>query len=258
MKIKTYIINLKDSVIRREGVLAETAKYSFMDVELVNAVYGKGLSAMEADRLFDQERFRRRYFRDPLPAEIGCTLSHRICYRRLLESKEKYALILEDDVCFLDPGRMENGLSEITKRIPEKRACVVTLARHTHYYPRVLYTADRYSIYKVWMAFGTCAYLINKKAAQILLATPRALIYADDYEYMNSKGIFVQGIYPTFAAGMSELGEIESEVCYADRVYPEEFSFIDRLSFLLRKKKRGLLKVMGILRFRRMENGVNV
>lgn len=251
MKIKTFVINLEKSKERRKHVLAETSKYPCLDVELVSAVYGKELSTTEAESLFDYERFKRRYFRDPFPAEVGCTLSHRECYRRLLESKEKYALILEDDVCFLDPDQKENVLLEIAKQIPENTACVVTLARHTHYYPRVLYTTDRYSIYKVWMAFGTCAYLINREAAQILLATPKALIYADDYEYMNSKGIFVKGIYPTFAAGLSELGGIESELSYADRIYPEKFSFMDRLNYLLRNRKRGLLKVMGILHFRR-------
>ena len=100
MKIKTYIINMKESVERRERVLKEVSRYSFLDIEWVEAVNGKQLMEVQIGQLFDRKRFYSRYDREPLPGEIGCTLSHRECYRRLLWSDCKYALILEDDVFF--------------------------------------------------------------------------------------------------------------------------------------------------------------
>ena len=99
MKIKTYVINLKDSVDRRKAILAETAKYPFMDVELVEAVDGRKLKQEEIKACFDLKKFVNHYYRTPKGGEIGCTLSHRICYRKLLESEEEFALVLEDDVC---------------------------------------------------------------------------------------------------------------------------------------------------------------
>lgn len=261
MKIKTFVINLKESDDRRKYVMAETAKYPCLDVELVNAVYGKKLSVEETECLFDCKQFKRRNLRDPMLTEIGCTLSHRECYRRLLMSKEKCALILEDDVCFLDSTHMELVLSEVVKRIAkEKDACIVTLARHSHYYPHTLYEVDNYSLYRIWRAFSTCAYLINRQAAHILLATPKASIFADDYEYMNERGILVEGIYPTFVVGKSDNGEIESEVASASE-YPVDSidsPLIDRFCYLLRNRKRSLLRVIGVLRLRKTEKGVNL
>lgn len=261
MKIKTFIINIEESLDRRNYVLAETAKYPCLDVELVNAVYGKQLPKEETNRLFDCKLFRRRYLRSPSPAEIGCTLSHRKCYHRLLESSEKCALILEDDVCFLESAHLEDILSEIVKKtVEEKDACIVTLARHSHYYPHALYELGNYSIYRIWMAFGTCAYLINRKAAQILLMPPKASIYADDFEYMNDQGIRIEGIYPTLAAGLSEKGEIQSEIepMHTSSEKVKDLPFVDCIRYLLKNKKRGFLKYMGVLRFRKREKGINI
>lgn len=42
-----------------------------------------------------------------LPEEIGCTLSHQTCYRRMVAEGIPYALILEDD---LTMPRTEEGI----------------------------------------------------------------------------------------------------------------------------------------------------
>lgn len=49
--------------------------------------------------------------RELLPGEIGCFLSHRKCWQKLVDSNEQWALILEDDINFSD--RAENYLSNI-------------------------------------------------------------------------------------------------------------------------------------------------
>ncbi len=50
----------------------------------------------------DAEAFRRNMGRPPLPAEIGCYLSHIGVWERLVASDRKVALVLEDDVVFHD------------------------------------------------------------------------------------------------------------------------------------------------------------
>ena len=79
MKIKTYIINLKESVGRKDQVLREVSRYPFMDIELVEAVNGRMLMEEQVEMLFDWKNFSYRYGHEPLPGEIGCTLSHREC-----------------------------------------------------------------------------------------------------------------------------------------------------------------------------------
>lgn len=57
MKVKTYLINLKDSTERRERAMEEISRYPFMDIEWVEAVNGKKLTEEETARLFNRKNF---------------------------------------------------------------------------------------------------------------------------------------------------------------------------------------------------------
>ena len=57
MKIKTYVINLKESVVRRNALLSEVAKYPCMDVEIVEAVNGRKMSSEDIKKNFDVLKF---------------------------------------------------------------------------------------------------------------------------------------------------------------------------------------------------------
>lgn len=213
MKIKTYVINLKESVERRESVLAETRKYSCLDLELVEAVNGNKLSEVEINKRFDCKKFIYRGGRLVFRGEIGCTLSHQECYRRLLESEDDIALILEDDVCFLVPEHVEFLLQEITRKMSREIPCIVTLTRHRVYWTKEVDKIGEYSLYRIREANGTCAYLINKKAAgKILSMNNKPYYVADDFLLMNKQGICVQGIHPLLAMGASEMAKIETTV----------------------------------------------
>lgn len=211
MTIKTYVINLKDSVDRRQNVLAELSKHPFMNYELVEAVDGRSLSQEDVEHLFDRQRFSWRFGREAMPGEIGCTLSHRECYRKLLSSEEEFALILEDDVRFLaEDNLVEDLIGTISGQMTGK-ARVVTFTRHHFYYSRgERPVGGEYSLCRVREAWGTCAYLVNRKAAAVLLKIEKPYFVADDYELMNDKGIRVEGVYPMLAVGASEMQEIPS------------------------------------------------
>lgn len=211
MKIKTYVINLKDSVDRRKAILAETAKYPFMDVELVEAVDGRKLKQEEIKACFDLKKFVNHYYRTPKGGEIGCTLSHRICYRKLLESEEEFALVLEDDVCFIYPEYVETILNDILNEYKDNKPYVITLGYHDLYYPKKYRTLGKFTFYKIYRAYGTCGYLVNRQAAKRLLSDC-SFIVADDFSFMREKGIQVEGIYLYFAADESTRGTIPSEI----------------------------------------------
>lgn len=253
MRIKTYIINLERSVERREHVLSETAKYSCMDVELVTAVSGKDLLEEDVEKQFDKTRFRYRYNYRPSLAEIGCTLSHRECYRRLLESAEEVALVLEDDVCFVKPDHLEAVLSACKFVFEKKKkAGLITLSEHRVGYTKGEQLSMGYLLHKVWLAFGTNAYLINREAARRLLAEPKASIVADDYSYIRRKGICVFGIVPNVSFGLTSNGLLETEIQPKDRTWVplSERSFMYSFFNYLSGKYRALLLKMGILTIR--------
>lgn len=93
-RLKTYVINLPKDQDRRESILKETAQFPWLDIEMIEAVYGKELSDEEKNTLFDGKKCAQYYGRVVLPGEIGCTLSHQTCYRYLLDTDLNYALIL--------------------------------------------------------------------------------------------------------------------------------------------------------------------
>ncbi|WP_102408555.1 glycosyltransferase family 25 protein [Parabacteroides bouchesdurhonensis] len=190
--LKTYIVNLKRSVDRREHILKETARFPFLDIELVEAVDGRELPGEEIPRLFDTEHFMDRYHgRIPLMGEIGCTLSHRKCYRKLLESDEEYALILEDDATFLYPEKMASYYEACRKLISGKADVILSSSRC------LLYTYRRqrvngFDFYPVHTAFATHAYIINRKAAmKILQKDELPSMVADDWYAIRRMGITI-------------------------------------------------------------------
>ena len=96
--MKAYIINLKKSVDRKRYMQEQLEKMLFLSAEFVEAVDARGMTDKDKNDFFNTELFCKRYVKEVRPGEIGCTLSHQKCYRKLVESREKYALILEDDI----------------------------------------------------------------------------------------------------------------------------------------------------------------
>lgn len=235
MKIKTYVINLKESVERREKALVEIQKYPCMDVEWVEAVNGRNLSSKDVREQFNVLGFIYRYVRTPSRGEIGCTLSHRECYRRLLESEEEYALILEDDVVFFYQEKVEDLLEKIVELLKKTTPHLITLSIHETYYKEKKRQIGNYFIYKLWDGTGTYAYLINRKAARILLSVSRPFIVADDFLYIRRKGILVEGIYPTFVAETSSTGIVQTEIQDGDSIYLSDMQFQYQLKYYWNK-----------------------
>lgn len=256
MKIKTYVINLKDSVDRREAVLVETAKFPFMDVELVEAVDGRKLDPQEVKACFDLKKFINRYHRTPKGGEIGCTLSHRKCYRKLLESDEEFALILEDDVNFLYPEDVGITLKNILDNCSDDKPYFITLAMHYVYYTEKYRKLGKYTFYRINNAYGTCAYLINRKAAQCMLSVSRPFIVADDYPYIRKKGIQVKGIYPTFTVDASGKDIIPTEI-QQESVVRYKISVFQYLGMLYGRLCQKILFLLGRLAIRYYRLGIN-
>lgn len=98
--MKTFVINLDSSQDRLNRISVQLKKLG-VPFERVPAVNGTKLTddfikniTYPLDHIDTKTRFTRALTR----GEIGCFLSHRVCWELLLESNEKWALILEDDI----------------------------------------------------------------------------------------------------------------------------------------------------------------
>ena len=105
--MKTYFLNLDSSPGRRRFMERQLKE---IPSERIKAVDG---SKLTLDNVAVRERLRE-WPKLLTPNAIGCALSHLAAYRRLIESRNEHAIILEDDVELLD------GFAEVAKDCASK------------------------------------------------------------------------------------------------------------------------------------------
>lgn len=203
-KIKTYIVNLPASTKRRDYMTSLLEPYTFLDVEFIEATDGRKMTQEEREAEFDYAGCMRHMGRQPNAGEIGCVLSHRKCCRRLLESDESYALIVEDDIAII---RDLSHLPEydIAKHLLTDRPTVLFLSGDFWYFKR----AD---VVKAYDAVGAYAYFINRGAAQLILSTGKPRNVADDWRYYKYKGLKLRGILPYMVDANVDMANLPSDV----------------------------------------------
>jgi len=91
--IKCYVINLDRSKDRLEHITHVFSEQGLI-FERVAATDG----ALVSDEEFKQHNKKSVFPRKLVKAEIGCFLSHRECWRKVIESDNKWAAVFEDDI----------------------------------------------------------------------------------------------------------------------------------------------------------------
>ena len=191
--ITTYVINLKGEKKRREYMEELLEPYIYLDIEFIEAVNGKELTQEQIEIGFDEGLAYRRYGRELNRGEIGCTLSHYKCYKKLLNSEDKYALIIEDDITIL------NDLSVITEMEPllNTNEPLVLFLSGDYWYKNEIKGISNREILSVYDAVGTYAYFINKAGAKLILEKNiKASCAADNWSLYRSQGLKMKAIYP--------------------------------------------------------------
>ena len=193
--IRTFVINAIQATERRKHIEQELSTFFSLDVEYVPAIMGKELSPEEIENSFDVEYYKERSRTSLSLGMIGCTLSHRLCYKKLLESEDNFALILEDDAIFSkDIQIILPILYNNIRNIVEPTVIILS--------PSYIYTTmtkhENYNLCNCFEATMTIGYLINKSAAySILNGIIRPHYVADDWYYLRKKaGIAVKAVEP--------------------------------------------------------------
>ena len=188
MKIPAYVINLKNSHLRREYMEKLLSAYPFIDVNFIEAVDGRIMSKDSLSEVFDFDSCIKRNGRIINPGEVGCVLSHRKCYHEMIQSNKDYALILEDDITVV--GDMNTAINQNTINFMHSSE------------PRILFLSGDYwywrkkSITDVFFAVGGYAYFINRAAAEIVLGINKPYNVADDWDLYKSMGVKLNAVYP--------------------------------------------------------------
>lgn len=226
--IKTYIINLKTSIDRREYMEKLMAPFTFLDVEFIDAMNGKSMSQEEIDDVFDQKTAFAKYGRELRRGEIGCTLSHKKCAQMLLESENQYALVLEDDLIWQRQD-FEKAF-ELVGNVLSSDKPIIVLLSGDYWYTSLSRLGEGYQIASVRDAVCTQSYFINRAAAHKLLSLGNWHV-ADDWWAIKSTGIFVRALFPHLAdQNRADVKTVIAEV-YGG-LKKENLSFCRRFSLL--------------------------
>ena len=176
--MKTYVVNLPQSLDRRENILAECARFG-LEPEIFPAVYGKNLTDEELRARVDSlalDVFSK--------GEIGCSLSHLGIYRDMIEKNIPVAFVLEDDIAFLrDPRPVLDGLEQTTTGDSPEMYLLTRNKPADQMIDdgRPVRTIDGCRFYRGWRGFGTYGYVITRKAAANLIALQTPMKFAADW-----------------------------------------------------------------------------
>lgn len=94
--IPVFIINLPESIERKYFMKTQCESLGISPV-FIDAIYGKDLSKSEVSQYCNQNKAKQLFGRELLLGEIGCALSHKKIYQRMIDNNIPYAVVLEDD-----------------------------------------------------------------------------------------------------------------------------------------------------------------
>lgn len=226
--LKTFLINLDRRTDRFEFVKQQLDKLD-ISFERISAVDGQLCSA-EQIQSFNHNRFLLECKRQVVRGEIGCALSHRSVWQRMVDEQIPYALILEDDIR-IDP-RLKSVLSQpecyrkfdflnLSLKEPyELNVADIEICAQHKQWRRPYFWQSRRLWHKMenksnapWRIFElhtlgnglfvcecdpapalACCYIISLQAARNFLHTTKTMFYPIDKVWRHSGGLLKQAI----------------------------------------------------------------
>jgi len=238
-KIKTFIINLKISSVRKIYMESLLKPYTFLDIDFIDAIDGRSMTNECLKDEFDFDFCLRHLGRYLNEGEIGCVLSHRKAYEKLLMSNVPYALILEDDISIIRDLRTLLSYNLDALLVKSE--------------PIVLFLSGDYWFYKksngivsCYDALGAYAYIINRAAAQLIVNMGKPYSVADDWLLYKNTGVKLKAILPYMIDANLNMDVLSSDVKqYQWGVNRKKMCVIDLLSSLKSSLIRRGLKFLG-------------
>ena len=185
-----YIVSLLSDEQRRSALKKQFKRHSQI-FHYIDAIDGR---TIEANLYFQQilpfYDFAKRLM---TPSEVGCALSHAKALDTFIESKNPYALILEDDIIGTDEQLQQ--LSELAPILPQSSVLIAggqdgikssrLLGKH--------YQKDIYKVANISHSYITraCCYLITREAAKKILDHHNKMLTIADWwgTILNGKKI---------------------------------------------------------------------
>lgn len=165
--MKIFVINLEQDKSRLESMKVAFLKYN-LDFERFPAVNGKSLPRESRYNVYSGIRawWLRRSL---LPGEIGCALSHIYLYKKIVEEKLPYALILEDDIEI--SSELKKFLDDISEKLkPEQNTVIMVGPRSWNVSEKRenIREDSKVVLRRSFSPYRTCGYIVTSEAAKRL------------------------------------------------------------------------------------------
>lgn len=192
--IPIFVVSMPNSPRR----LSMTSKLKDMEFEYLDAIVGKSF-LNEIGQINNTEWVKNRYKRNLTAGEFGCSESHKEIYKKIIEHKIPWAIILEDDVDFsINFQKIIN--SNIEDFNPESiyifgcqeglgSSRYIVLSKNTNLDLgeikfRKCLSSDKY-------VYRTAAYLISSQVAKNIISfTKNHYCLADDWDIFHKKDLY--------------------------------------------------------------------
>lgn len=170
-----YFITLINNKQRKNNV-DNIIKNFLPNSNIFEAVDRKNLNPIEINKYIEKGFLTKKYvdrvFRNQKNlGAVGCTLSHMTLWQKLINSDDKYYIIIEDDTNLM-PNFIEN-MKKIFKDFKKlsKKMEYITFFIHPHFEKKQKEWGDKFKenskyISKCMPMYGAVCYLITKKGAK--------------------------------------------------------------------------------------------
>ncbi len=240
--IPVFIINLKKDIQKRAYMKSLCDQFT-LHYEFIDAVDGTMLSNEESLQIYDPKKTIKNIGRELSRGEIGCALSHKTIYEKILHDDIEISLILEDDIDF----NLELLTLLDLKNEFQQNWELVLLGHHTGYSRNVDTTAsiwnqmqltEKYKLVRPCeKGYGTYGYLITKSGAKKLLNHLNVIERPIDDYTGDSKYVNLYMINPAPVKIHDELSENYTSMKERQLLGNDQTlkTFKDRVRFLLNK-----------------------
>jgi glycosyl transferase family 25 len=240
--IPIFIVNLKKDT-EKKAHMQQLCKQHGLDCQFIDAVYGKEVVEKKLAKVYNRKRTLEEMGRELTAGEIGCTLSHKYIYQKMIDEHIEKAIIFEDDIIF------DQSIHEVLSSIdnfPDDWEVTLLI------YYRILPSLNRYCIslrnripvskhFKIVrfidLMHSTAGYAINLSGATKLLSSLDEGMYkpidhyTGDEQHINLYGLHPKPVNIDPLQGLNSSIAEERNKTRSDSEYPDT----DNLRTILKK-----------------------
>ncbi|GAB1137542.1 MAG: glycosyltransferase family 25 protein [Shewanella algae] len=193
MKYKVFVINLARSTERMAHITEQLNRVG-VPFERIEGVDGNLLTDEEIEQVSPAKLVQKNYYRALSKGEVGCSLSHKKAWQKIIDDDLDFAFILEDDIY------LEDNFSEVVdlmRNLPTKEWDFIKLyplrkggqsnIRHAYTYHKHKFI----SYHK--FPISAVAQVVSKKGAKALIKNMPYVVQPVDG---HLKSWWTLGIYP--------------------------------------------------------------